>query len=60
MSGHTYWTHTVVVTAEINVESKNFDPSDTEIQSLIVEKVEEKQPVWDTECTNSVRDTHYN
>ena len=59
-TGHTYWTHTVVVTAEVRVESQNFDPSDAEIQALVVESVENKQPQWDTECTHAVRDTHYN
>ena len=53
---HFYYTHTIVITAEVKVESQNFDPSDAGIQGLIVERLEEKQPYWDTEVIDSVKD----
>lgn len=55
----TFWTHTVVISAEIRVESSEFDPADSELQELVKEYLDENQVAWDTEVTNSERDEYH-
>ncbi len=55
----TYWTHTLTVNAEIQVESSEFDPSDSSLQELVREHLDENQVAWDVEVTNSVRDEYH-
>jgi hypothetical protein len=55
----TYWTHTLTVNAEIQVESSEFDPPDSSLQELVREHLDENQVAWDVEVTNSVRDEYH-
>ena len=55
----TYWTHTLTVNAEIQVESSEFDPPDSSLQELVREHLDENQVAWDVDITNSVRDEYH-
>ena len=55
----TYWTHTLMVNAEIQVESSEHDPPDSSLQELVREHLDENQVAWDVDITNSVRDEYH-